>query len=265
MLSLRTTPDVMSSSAKSNTSMPSSSCFLNWIPELVSRSMESWAYMSSLVNEQNNTYYSVKPLILYLRHIGGRIICCHCILIKKYIYILREVLSGPFWPISLAIETISKFVGLRRRSKSMFILTHVTNQETYHDDKSAQQCLTRIFCVHMIRLINVRTRQRFDRSSITAHRVNFDKPLERLPQVRCQELDIYIDITDTEQFDNWYGFSISIGNTKKVKNKTYVRLNLKLNCHVEALGGGMPFSSMNVSPTWMIFSRSTLHLSRWYW
>lgn len=43
-----TTPDVMRSSAKYRVSMPSSSCFLNWIPDVVSSSMESWAYMSSL-------------------------------------------------------------------------------------------------------------------------------------------------------------------------------------------------------------------------
>lgn len=53
-LSLRTIPDVMRSSAKSQTSMPSSSCFLKWIPQLVNRSIESCAYMSSLQNIPKN-------------------------------------------------------------------------------------------------------------------------------------------------------------------------------------------------------------------
>ena len=51
-----TTPDVISSSAKYSVSMPSSSCFLNWIPEVVRSSMESCAYMSSLIT---NTFHTV--------------------------------------------------------------------------------------------------------------------------------------------------------------------------------------------------------------
>lgn len=52
--SQRTTPDVIRSSAKYCVSIPSSSCFLNWIPDVVSSSMESWAYMSSLARKKNN-------------------------------------------------------------------------------------------------------------------------------------------------------------------------------------------------------------------
>jgi len=48
MLSMSTMPEVMRSSAKSKGSIPSSSCFLNWIPEFWSRSMLSCAYISSL-------------------------------------------------------------------------------------------------------------------------------------------------------------------------------------------------------------------------
>ena len=46
---------------------------------------------------------------------------------------------------------------------------------------------------------------------------------------------------------------------------THSRLNLKLNCHVATGDGECPFSSRNVRPTWMIFSKSTLHLNSWYW
>ena len=41
----------MSSSANCSSSMPSSSCLLNWMPAPVSMSMESCAYMSSLRDE----------------------------------------------------------------------------------------------------------------------------------------------------------------------------------------------------------------------
>ncbi len=46
--SQRTSPEEVSNSANSLMSIPSSSCFLNWIPALASISIESWAYMSSL-------------------------------------------------------------------------------------------------------------------------------------------------------------------------------------------------------------------------
>lgn len=57
-----TTPDVISSSAKYSVSMPSSSCFLNWIPDVVSSSMESWAYMSSLVEAQGSVSLASVPV-----------------------------------------------------------------------------------------------------------------------------------------------------------------------------------------------------------
>ena len=44
---------------------------------------------------------------------------------------------------------------------------------------------------------------------------------------------------------------------------TYFALNLKLNCHVETSCGKLPSSSASVRPTWMIFSRSTLHRMVW--
>ena len=41
-----------------------------------------------------------------------------------------------------------------------------------------------------------------------------------------------------------------------------VRLNLKLNCQVETpVSGRLPLSSKKVKPSWIIFSKSTLHLS----
>jgi len=52
---------------------------------------------------------------------------------------------------------------------------------------------------------------------------------------------------------------------EKYRNhNTHSRLNLKLNCHVATGDGEFPFSSRNVRPTWMIFSKSTLHLNSWY-
>lgn len=55
LLSISTMPEVISSSAKSWGSMPSSSCFLNWMPEFCSRSMLSCAYMSSLHTQKTST------------------------------------------------------------------------------------------------------------------------------------------------------------------------------------------------------------------
>ena len=48
---------------------------------------------------------------------------------------------------------------------------------------------------------------------------------------------------------------------------THVRLNLKLNCQVDGVGGGggFPSSSQNDKPTWISFNRSTLHRNNWYW
>ncbi len=45
------------------------------------------------------------------------------------------------------------------------------------------------------------------------------------------------------------------------KWNAYVRLNLKLNCHVDVPGGYSPCSFINVRPSWMIFNKSTLHRS----
>ena len=47
--------------------------------------------------------------------------------------------------------------------------------------------------------------------------------------------------------------------------QTHVRLNLKLNCHVDMPGGCSPWASMKVRPSWMILRRSTLQRSNWYW
>ena len=62
--SQRTTPDVIRSSAKYWVSIPSSSCFLNWIPDVVSSSIESWAYMSSLAGEKERQRWKVPYLKL---------------------------------------------------------------------------------------------------------------------------------------------------------------------------------------------------------
>jgi len=74
-LSLRTTPDVISSSAKCRVSIPSSSCFWNCSPELARRSMESWEYMSSLKDKSSfalkvltsQAHFRKFPPALYLK------------------------------------------------------------------------------------------------------------------------------------------------------------------------------------------------------
>ena len=80
-------------------------------------------------------------------------------------------------------------------------------------DLGAEGCrrsLNALFCPQLIR--NLRTRRRIDCFSIIAHPVNFDIPWERSLKISYQELDIYW-YYQYKQFDNWYGFSISIGNT----------------------------------------------------
>lgn len=51
----------------------------------------------------------------------------------------------------------------------------------------------------------------------------------------------------------------------EAQKSSYVRLNLKLNCHVDVPGGYSPCSFMNVRPSWIILSKSTLQRSNWYW
>lgn len=63
--SQRTTPEVIRSSAKYWVSIPSSSCFLNWIPDVVSSSIESWAYMSSLAGEEETQHSKVPYFKLF--------------------------------------------------------------------------------------------------------------------------------------------------------------------------------------------------------
>ena len=58
------------------------------------------------------------------------------------------------------------------RSETMLILIHIiADQNSYHDDKSAWQCFTRVFCPQLIR--NMRSRRRIDSASIIALPVNF--------------------------------------------------------------------------------------------
>lgn len=66
--SQRTTPDVIRSSAKYWVSIPSSSCFLNWIPDVVSSSIESWAYMSSLAGEKERQHSKLPYFKLCFSH-----------------------------------------------------------------------------------------------------------------------------------------------------------------------------------------------------
>ena len=69
----------------------------------------------------------------------------------------------------------------------------IANQSSYHDDKSTLQCFTHVFCPQLIR--NVRSRRRFDSSSIIAHPVNSDLHTRaEIVKMLCQELDIYIYI-----------------------------------------------------------------------
>ena len=64
------------------------------------------------------------------------------------------------------------------------------------------------------------------------------------------------------------GFSV-LTWSKSTESSAYissVKLNLKLNCHVDGpVSGSLPVSSKNVRPNCMIFNKSTLHRSNWYW
>ena len=74
-----------------------------------------------------------------------------------------------------------------------------------------QPCLTQVFCPQLIR--NLRTRRRIDRFSIFAPPpANFYVPWERSLKLDAKN-SICVDIYWYKQFDNRYGFSISIGNT----------------------------------------------------
>ena len=71
----------------------------------------------------------------------------------------------------IRIETVSKLLDCGRKSRKItFISIHINAN---HDDKSILECLTRALCPQLLR--NLRTRRRFDSSSIIAHPVNFDK------------------------------------------------------------------------------------------
>ena len=59
-----------------------------------------------------------------------------------------------------------------KRSSDVHIDTYYCKPELISWDKSAWQCFTCLFCRRLVR--NVRSRRRFDSSSIIAHPVNFD-------------------------------------------------------------------------------------------
>ena len=87
-------------------------------------------------------------------------------------------LPGPFGKPKLSLKLWNCWIVVER-SKMMFISIHIiANQNSYHDDKSAYQCFTLIFCPRLIR--NVRGLRRIDSSSIIAHPVNFYIQWERL-------------------------------------------------------------------------------------
>ena len=123
----------------------------------VQRSMASLR-QANMGNDMKKFFTFDSHILPWQRHIGARIIPCHCISIKRIL-------------IAIGIETVSKIVELRYREKDQkmtFISTHIiANQNSYHDDKSAWQCLTCVFCPQLIK--NVRTRRCIDSSSIVAH------------------------------------------------------------------------------------------------
>ena len=96
--SQRTTPDVIRSSAKYWVSIPSSSCFLNWIPDVVSSSIESWAYMSSLAGEKERQHSKVPYFKLCFSHWHLQLQC------QKY---QERMGPSPFVPTYICIHLCS--------------------------------------------------------------------------------------------------------------------------------------------------------------
>ena len=82
---------------------------------------------------------------------------------------------------------------------------------------------------------------------------NFHITLE--PPVGLNKLIIQV-----EKFWNKY-----VLDNELLKSQTNFILKWKLNWKVEASLGTFPFSSMNVNPSCIILSMSTLHLRHWYW
>ena len=84
----------------------------------------------------------------------------------------------------------------------------ITNQSSYHDDKSTLQCFTPVFCPQLIR--NVRSHRRIGSFSIIAHPVNSDlHTWERSLKCHAQN-STYIYTYIYDALDNQCGFSISV-------------------------------------------------------
>lgn len=62
---MNTTPDVVSNSANRCGSIPSSSCFLNWMPDFCRSSIESWAYISVLETYRRQSSNVLRGGILF--------------------------------------------------------------------------------------------------------------------------------------------------------------------------------------------------------
>ena len=103
------------------------------------------------------------------RRIGDKNFPCRCISIKN-----GDHPWGRCWPIYLESKPSQNCWIAVERAEITFISIHISaNQNSYHDDKSIYILLTRALCPQLLR--NLRTRRRFDSSSIIAHPVNFDK------------------------------------------------------------------------------------------
>jgi hypothetical protein len=62
-----------------------------------------------------------------------------------------------------------------------------------------------------------------------------------------------------------HGHQLIVLYYEAIPKCTHSRLNVKLNCQVDASGGDWPFSSHTVIPSWMTLSMSTLHRIVWKW
>ena len=121
------------------------------------------------------------------RRIGDKNFPCRCISIKN-----SDHPWGRCWPIYLESKPSQNCWIAIERAEITFISIHINaNQNSYHDDTSIYILLTRALCPQLLR--NLRTRRRFDSSSIIAHPVNFDKDRQKI----VAKNPIYIDIIDT--------------------------------------------------------------------
>ena len=127
---------------------------------------------------------------------------------------------GRCWHIYLNWNRLENcWIAVERPEMTFISIYIIANQNSCHDDKSAQQCLIRVFCPQLIR--NARTRRRIDNFSIfyyrppgkcghtPVHRRDMSLKIwnQYLNMCRYTYINITLSIIDMD-------FAIPIGNSK---------------------------------------------------